>query len=195
MKKTTIIILSGFFALQCIANNAELEAMLLDDATIFATIINAHTTPHTNVVVWTEPLFPSTGIITTNSFKFCKAEGNSTALSPLVFEIVSNNVSVAFGYLYECSSFESARNSFMMELVACSRSPESIAQDYEVLPTGVGNFRIAIKPSAYVQTGELHFVRGGKSVSLYPKNGVNIQPIAEMLDELLKHPPTINRFL
>ena len=189
MKKITIVFMSGLIAMQCVANDAELEALLLESATVFATTLNIPTSTPTNVVVWTESLFPSTGIINTNSFVLKKCYGNSTALSPLVFEVLSNEVRIAVCYLYESSSFRSALNAFIMELVHNNMMPEDIAQRYEVLPTGVGDFRISIKPSAYVQTGELHFVRGGKSVSLYPKNGVNVQTLAEMLDELLKHPP------
>ena len=189
MKKATMVFLSGFVAMQCVANDVEWEAMLLESATLFATTLNIPTTTPTNVVVWTEPLFPPTGIITTNFFVLKKCYGDSTALSPFVFEIFSNEVSVAFGYLYECSSFESARKAFIMKLVACNRMPEDIAQDFEIRPSGVGDFRIARKSGAHIQTGELHFVRGGKAVSLYPKDGVNIQPIAETLDALLTKPP------
>ena len=185
MKKTTMVFLSGFVAMQCIADDAELEASLLERVTFFATELNL-TATNTHSTVWTEPLFPPTGIITTNAFKFEKTEGNSTALSPLNFDIYSNDVNIAYGKLFECSSFNLARNAFIMQLVDCNMMPENIAQLYEIQTAGVGDFRIKVKPEISVTTWGFHFVRGGKAISLYPKDGVNVQPIAQTLDGLLK---------
>jgi len=188
MKTIIIFLLTGFITIQCVADDAEFELMIFGEAMRFAAALDTPTT-NTNSTVWTEPLFPTTGIITTNLFIFEKFGGNSTALSPLKFYVYSNNVNVAFGNLFEYTSFELARNAFMIQIVNCNMTPEQLAVDYEILSSGVGDFRIAVKQGLYFKSGEIHFVRGGKSISLYPKGNVNIQPIAETLDALLMSPP------
>ena len=146
MKKNIPILLSGLFATQCFADDVELESALLDDATIFLTTLNI-TTVITNTFVWTEPLFSSEGMITTNLFTLKKYDGHSTALSPLKFQIYSNNINVAYGKLYEYSSFETARNAFIMQLVMCNMFPEQKAEYYEVLTNNIGDLCINTNPN------------------------------------------------
>ena len=196
MKQITAIILGGFITMQCFANDEELETSLLLRAKIFATEISIPDSIH-HFPIWTEPLFPPSGVITTNVFRFEKYDGNSTALDPLKFQIFSNDVSVAFGRLFEYSSLELTRNAFMMDIVHCNMSPEYIAQRYEIQLNGVGDLCITVKQGYYSRRGKIIFIRGGKAISLSLPPDENddgndeydFQPIAEVLDALLKNPP------
>lgn len=174
MKKIISFFVVGLLTAQCFADEAEIANYLLEDIAIFKTELNFPTI-YTHSPIWTEPLFPSSGIITTNSFVLKKCHGDSTALSPFVFQVFSNETSLAFGYLYECSSFELACDAFILRLVNCNRYPEDIASDYDLLADGVGDFRLVPKPEIITKMGNFHFIRGGKAISLLPNDGVNIR--------------------
>ena len=194
MKQITAIILGGFITMQCAADDAEIDEYLLVGTGIFITELNIpDNIPHSPV--WTEPLFPPSGVITTNMFKFEKYYGNSTALKPSEFQIFSNDVSVAFGTLFEYPSFELTRNAFIINLIRGNATPELHAQSYEIQPNGVGDFRITGKQGYYTHKRQMHFIRGGKAISLSLPHDDNdnieadLQQIAEVLDALLKNPP------
>ena len=68
-------------------------------------------------------------------------------------------------------------------------SPEDIAKRFELLPVGVGDFRLNENPNLSNPKGSFVFVRGGKAIVLFPEPGVDFQPIAETLDALLMSPP------
>ena len=198
MKRIIFLVGIGFLT-ACSAGEAELqkslleeirEEYLLDEVTFFKNELDFPAIiPHSPA--WTEPLFPPTGIIATNSFVIKKTTGLSTASYPLVFQIFSNNVNVAYGKLYEYPSFELACDAFIVPIIDNNRGA-GIAQEYQILTAGVGDFRINTKEEIYLKFFGFHFVRGGKAISLYPiinDDNTNLQLIAETLDALLKNPP------
>jgi len=188
--KKYIIILTCFIAIQCVADEQEemANAMLIEWANEFASILNLPSTNFVHSPVWTNLLFATSDIITTNSLEIKKIAEYSEKFMPVYFTVSSNNVIVAHGGLYECNSFELARISYIILSMSTTMPIELIAERYELLPNGVGDFRLKEKPNIIYPKVGLIFVRGGKAIGLTPEPGVDIQPIAETLDALLMSP-------
>jgi len=77
---------------------------------------------------------------------------------------------------------------------------EMIAGRYHSYTNNIGDFVLVqnkLLPTGEITTNDfsvVHFVRGAKAVSLFGKEGVDVKPIAETLDALLKNPPTNGGF-
>jgi hypothetical protein len=187
MKKANRIAISAILPLMtCVTevSASQFEQAMSERASALSTALNVPLTSTSQV--WTVSLFPSNGVISTNSCQFVKKEDSA------FFTVSSNAQVVAHGELFERSSYETACSALFFSLVKNNLSIEMITEGYKLLPNGVGDFRI-IGIKVDEATGNdlddpsvFHFARGAKAVSLFGKDGTNVRPIAETLDGLLK---------
>ena len=159
-------------------------------AELLATTLNIPTTSSSQV--WTESFFSKNEIITTNSFVIMQKDDIQEGM--IYFEISSNKQTVATGFLFENNSFIKTRDLLLYRLVMNTMPIQLFIAPFEVKTNFIGDFCIIGKNvenenEDLLFHSVLHFVRGVKGISLYGKDGFNVQPIAEMLDELLKNPP------
>ena len=189
MKNPLRVSVVKFFLLACAmqALGSRFEQNMIDRTQALSTALNIPLV--SNSQIWTEPLFSTSGVIITNDIQFIRKEMSQS------FTIYSNEQVVAYGKLYENTSYEKVCNSLLFDIVFSNMTIEMIISGYRLLPNGVGDFRF-VEVKFDEITGDLiddlsivHFVRGAKAISLHGKDGANVQPIAEVLDELLKKPP------
>ena len=103
------------------------------------------------------------------------------------------------GILFECPTFAAARAALLREIVLSSLPDEDLDKSHKVQTDGIGDFSVVrtIRGDTGKITHDssvLHFVRGAKAISLRGRDdaemkNVDVEPIAKMLDELLKNPP------
>lgn len=144
--------------------------------------------------VWTESFFSVVGTIHTNGFVV--TDDGDTGMESTWFLVHTNEQIWAFGKLFERSSFDEARTALALELVSINMAPRLIADLYQVRTNNIGDFSI-VRPKKNTE-GELiddfsciYFIRGAKAVSLRGipfDDNVNLRPVAEVLDALLKNP-------
>ena len=166
-----------------------IDQAMLNDATELSTALGVPLTSSSQI--WTESLFPVGGSISTNSLQFIKQD--SLFAKSVDFVVSSNGNTIAYGELYERTSYEEARVALMLELVNCSMAVEDLAQwIYRLYATGIGDFCV-IKTKHDAVTGNradipsvIHFVRGAKAVSLFGKDDADVRAIARTLDGILK---------
>lgn len=168
----------------------EMAQKRLDDAIWLSTRLNMPLT--SNSQVWTTSLFPSTGIITTNEYRII-APGTKED-NEITFSVYSNDLSVAFGTLFEYPTFNEARTALMLELINNNMMREALVDSYRIRTNNVGDFSVVwlARNAADEITDDLswiYFIRGAKAVSLRGKDVANVQPIAEILDMLLRQSP------
>jgi len=139
--------------------------------------------------IWSNPLFPSNGIISTNSFVIKSKE--SILDNVVEFEVLQTNTMVATGILFECDSFNSTRAALLRQMVMNSLPMEMITMCSIVQTNTIGDFCITEKvmgttSQAATNPSSIDFIRGAKAIRLNRHDNVDIQPIAQMLDDLLK---------
>lgn len=105
--------------------------------------------------------------------------------------LCTNNQRLAKGVIIERPSFEAARDALLRQLVLNSMPMPLIAQGSELRVNEVGDFCILKKvrdktTGGYiVSPSVIHFVRGGKAVSLYGEKGVDVRTVAKSLDTVM----------
>jgi len=111
------------------------------------------------------------------------------------FLIFSNNQIIATGRLFESPTFNEARTKLILELVDNNMPVRLLSETYKIRTNNVGDFNIIrTRHNGINERIEdlswIYFIRGTKVISLRSKNIADVQPIAEVLDALLKNPPT-----
>jgi len=108
--------------------------------------------------------------------------------------VSSNEQTVAYGQLREETSYKNIRAELIFSLV-CNNMGADSAGSYHSYTNNIGDFILVqnkLLPTGEITTNDfsvVHFVRGFKAVSLHGKDGLDVRPIAETLDALLKNPP------
>ena len=192
MKKIIVLISSTLFTSLCLAQMTP-ETMYqrkLNQAIWLATEINMPTT--SNSENWTEPLFMVNSVIITNGFKFVKQVTPIIACIDCV--VYTNDQIIAGGSLYERATFDEARTALLLHLLNNNMMVEALAMIYKIRTNDVGDFKVVrtTKNSSNEIIDRMDwicFIRGSKAVNLRGNDGINVQPIAETLDMLLKNPP------
>jgi len=157
----------------------------------FGELIGAPT--NSTSLIWTNPLFPESGIIYTNSYEIKMKE--SFYKNVIEFDVLQNNKYIAGGELFERDSFETARNAMFRQMVMMSLPYQVYAESCIVQTNNIGDFRIAWKlfgtNDIDPNPSGVDFVRGAKAIRLSRSynDSHDIQPVAEMLDALLMSPP------
>ena len=190
MKKSTRFICSCLF----VSTSMVLEAQVITEDPMLTDAIELATTlgiPNTSTsLVWTTPFFIVDEIVT-NGLHIVKHDHGFT--KPLGFIVSSNGNMIAYGQLIEKETYEAAYMALMLQDVDNSMPREMIAKSKELKNNGIGDFYL-IGKKWNATFDELNvddyrymvFVRGAKAVRLYGKDNLNVQPIAEVLDGLLR---------
>lgn len=103
----------------------------------------------------------------------------------------------AVGKLIECPSFDSAKHSLMLQLVACSLPMEAIITSFALRSNGIGDFSIvslvkgSIPDEAIDNSSELYFVRGAKAICLRSVDETDLSQIARALDGPMTNAPAV----
>ena len=193
MKKSAMILVASLFFFVCVAQMShEVSQKRLDDAIWLATEIEIPLA--SNSQVWTEPFFEIYNVIHTNDFRI---ETQGEPLDSLIrFVVYSNDQVIATGRLFERVTFDEARTALLLELLENNMMLEALAVIYKVRTNGIGDFNVVrttrnAAEEIIDRLDWIYFIRGAKAISLRGKDGanVNVQPIAKVLDGLLKQPP------
>ena len=190
MKKITMFLFVNVIVSMCVAQTPPFTAAqkMLKNAKELSAALKVPLVSSSQI--WTESFFPVGDIVSTNNLKFVKED------SPLVqsvrFAVSSNGNVIAYGVLYERTSYEAAHDALMLELVNNNMMLEILVMTYRLHVNVVGDFGIVATKEDNV-TGAIvddnswiYFVRGAKAVSLRSKDGTDVRPIAKTLDGLLK---------
>ena len=177
----------GFFLADDVIYTQANESYFDEDALLFGNLLNIPVA--STSLIWTSPLFSGGDLIATNGFKFVNQDMNLV--------ISSNEQTVACGQLHEKTTYKDARSAIIFSLIMNNMFVEANAGCYHSHTNSIGDFILVentLLPTGEVTTNGfsvVHFVRGAKAISLYGKDGADVQAIAEMLDALLKQPPII----
>ena len=175
---TSVVVTTGF--------SQGIDAGLLADGLALGNALGVPTNGTSQI--WTNPVFSTTNIISTNSFLIRKLKSIGNVVD---FDVSQNNAVIATGMLFECDSFDAARSALLRQMVMNNMLWNSVVP-YSIVQTNtIGEFCITEKVigttnQAVVNPSSIDFVRGAKAIRLYRNDNVNIHPIAETLDELLK---------
>jgi len=188
---------TSLLALLCVAQQSLSKAdnMMLNDAMALSKALGVpltSTSPHRG-----DPFFPLEGIAHVNNMQVVKqnVKRQGNLFGDSVGFIVTNGNVIAFGVLWERTSYEAAHNALMLELVSNNMSHRMRVETFNVCPDDIGDFCIIntrfdmITRTRMSDFSKLYFVRGAKAISLRGKDGADVRPIAKALDELLKQPP------
>ena len=195
MKKTSqIITIASLLTSVCLAqvSPSRSEQKRLDSARALATALKVPLV--TTSQVWTEPFFPVEGELRAKDYRIVKRDASN------IFDVYSNDQIIATGGLYEHSTPEDARIALMRRFTDnSSMAVDTIVElIYQSHDTGAGDFRFSkkrVNAVAGTQVDDysvMFFGRGAKVITFGGVDGVDVRPIAEALDELLKHPPERN---
>ena len=138
--------------------------------------------------IWEESLFQSQSEFHADGFHII--EDNPLTYS-IPFLVYTNDQIVAYGNLFEHSTYNDARTALLFELMNNNMMLNAISDRHRSYPKGVGDFCI-IRKKREDTTDEIvddysiiYFVRGAKAISLRGADGADVRPIAKALDEVL----------
>ena len=188
MKKIVSFLFVLNATMACVAE--EYNSAFLENALFLGTALGVPFVSTSQV--WTTSFFPANGMVSSNDFKIIKQENMFNHYT--TFNISTNEQVIAYGKLFECSSYDDALKTLLIDRVMCNMMLDAIIDSYKLCTNNVGDFAFigivfdATSNKEIEELSEIYFVRGAKAVKLSGKNGINVQPIAELLDIFLKQP-------